>query len=822
VLEWEYLRCKDDGTPVAGSFPGWPERAAEVTVMDPCCGSGHFLVAAFDMLRRMRMEEEGLDAAEAARRTLQENIFGLEIDQRCTQIAWFALSLVGWKSGGYQPLPELNIACSGIPVKGQLKDWLELAGDDSRVKAGLERLYNLFKDAPDLGSLINPADVPMADRIFVADYEQVEPLLNRALANENQLNDPVSSVLGFAAQGAVQVTKYLVRKYTIILTNVPYLGRNKQSDILKSFCDQYHFEARKDIATAFIERCNEFIASGGTVCVVTPQYWQFLSSYKKIRIRLLREHSSNLVSKLGPGAFKTIGGEIVNVLLFISTRALPNEKWQFYGLDASSINGSYQKSIFLKNTPLQLVVQKAQLENPDARISIRSINSGHHKLVGAYATYGKGSVSGDSPHYLRKFWEFQNFPSGYKFWLNSPSSTTFWGGRENIVLWNVKGHDIKSELGLRVHGQRVWNKKGVAIAKINNLFCTLYDGELFDDNLVVLSPFDTDNLSALWAFCTSNEFRTKMRELDSKLGITAGTFIKAFFDIDYWRSVAKQSDNLPAPDSDDPTQWLFKGNLVTSSAPLQVAIAHLLGYHWPEQYSNRIKEWTDNDGIVSIPAINGRTSAADRLRELLSIEYGDKWSVSKQEELLACVGFSGKDLAEWVRDSFFEQHCRLFHNRPFIWHIWDGRNDGFSALVNYHKLDRANLEKLTYFYLGTWISDRKKDMEKGVAGAEGRLLAAQILQDKLKLILAGEPPYDIYARWKPLHEQPIGWEPDLNDGVRLNIRPFVTAGVLRSKFTINWNKDRGKNPDGSERFNDLHFTNEQKREARRSAGKETV
>ena len=73
-------------------------------------------------------------------------------------------------------------------------------------------------------------------------------------------------------------------------------------------------------------------------------------------------------------------------------------------------------------------------------------------------------------------------------------------------------------------------------------------------------------------------------------------------------------------------------------------------------------------------------------------------------------------------------------------------------------------------------------------------------------------------RWKSLAEQPIGWHPDLNDGVRLNIRPFVTAGVLRSKFTIHWNKDRGRNPDGSERLNDLHFTTAQKRAAREGRG----
>jgi len=109
-----------------------------------------------------------------------------------------------------------------------------------------------------------------------------------------------------------------------------------------------------------------------------------------------------------------------------------------------------------------------------------------------------------------------------------------------------------------------------------------------------------------------------------------------------------------------------------------------------------------------------------------------------------------------------------------------------------------------------------------VPGAEARLAAAQELQGKLKLILEGEPPYDIYMRWKPLAEQPLGWEPDLNDGVRLNIRPFVTAGVLRAKFTINWKKDRGKDPTPNasgtvERLNDLHFTLAEKRAAREEA-----
>ena len=95
------------------------------------------------------------------------------------------------------------------------------------------------------------------------------------------------------------------------------------------------------------------------------------------------------------------------------------------------------------------------------------------------------------------------------------------------------------------------------------------------------------------------------------------------------------------------------------------------------------------------------------------------------------------------------------------------------------------------------MSGRRRPTARVVAGAEARLLAARDLQRRLALILEGEPPYDIFVRWKSLAEQPLGWDPDLNDGVRLNVRPFVEAGVLRTKFNVNWNKDRGKNPDGS-------------------------
>ena len=204
--------------------------------------------------------------------------------------------------------------------------------------------------------------------------------------------------------------------------------------------------------------------------------------------------------------------------------------------------------------------------------------------------------------------------------------------------------------------------------------------------------------------------------------------------------------------------------------------------------------FADEDGIVCLPSIRGELKAEDRLENRSSATaYAADCSSAKRSELLAKAGFAGRTLGSWLREDFFMQHCRLFHNRPIIWHIWDGLNDGFAALVNYRKLDTKLLETLIYTYLGDWISQQKQERAHGVDGTEEKLAAAEVLKKRLELILEGEKPYDIFARWKPIEQQPIGWSPDINDGVRINIRPFMSvpdvgrknAGILRDKPNIN-------------------------------------
>src|SRR6266508_1634771 len=176
----------------------------------------------------MRTEEEGLSAREAGDAVIAENLFGLEIDPRCTQIAAFALALAAWRSGGYRELPSPNIACSGIGVAGQLADWKKLAADDQGLENALTALHEQFRSAPELGSLIDPRRATEEGHLFSIDYVTVAPLLEELLAREE---DPETQVAGWAAAGIARAAALLARTYTLISTNVPYLKRGKQSPV---------------------------------------------------------------------------------------------------------------------------------------------------------------------------------------------------------------------------------------------------------------------------------------------------------------------------------------------------------------------------------------------------------------------------------------------------------------------------------------------------------------------------------------------------------------------------------------------------------------
>ena len=686
------------------------------------------------------------------------------------------------------------------------------------------------------------------------DWPALSAALAEALAAEESDERHETAV---AARGLAKAAELLSGRYHLVVTNVPYLTNGKQGETLRRFCGLNYPAAKYELATVFLERCLALCAEFGTVSLVLPQSWLSLPRYRKLREKLLKMETWHLLAWLGPGAFETISGEVVKVVLLTLTRASYRSGAfgnftsisKLAGLDVSDLRTTGQKAARLSGGEIRSIEQVQQLKNPDARVILQNTLSNATRLDN-YCISIEGLATGDMNRFIGKFWE-GDFTSGWEPFIEAVTTgTVYFGARTDRVYWeNGQGelsrfpsaHNFPRRI---MHGKQILGKLGLRIARMKGLQITIYTGEIFGVNGATAVPDKLEHLPAVWCFCSSPEYHEAVRRIDQSLKVTNATLAKVPFDLERWTRIAgeRYPHGLPRPYSDDPTQWIFHGHpcgsvlwdetekwtahgpLRTDPAVLQIAVARLLGYRWPAEQdaelglaaeqrewvrrAGALSGWADEDGIVCIPSVRGEAPAAERLLGLLSAAFGDAWNEGTPTQLLTQAGSGSFD--DWLRNHFFEQHCKLFHHRPFVWHVWDGRRrDGFHALVSYHKLaegdgrGRRLLESLTYSYLGDWITRQQDGVQRGEAGAEDRLAAAKELEKHLAAIIEGEPPFDLFVRWKPLHEQPIGWEPDVNDGVRLNLRPFMAedlpggkkgAGLLRARPNVHWRKDRGKEP----------------------------
>ncbi len=588
---WTYLRLNEDGTPAAGTFDDWPTRAKELRVLDPCMGSGHFLTFALPILARMRVAEEGLSLSDAIFAVLRDNLFGLELDPRCSQIAAFNLALTAWRLARMHfELPQLNLACSGLGINAKEEDWVKLAGKDERLRGAMKALYGLFQQAPVLGSLIDPRRV--GGNLFVAEFEKVQPLLESALGSE--VGDETVRELAVTAKGLVRASEILSAQFTLIATNVPYLGRGNQEEVLAKYCGDKYADAKADLATCFVDRSVRFCADGGSVALVTPQSWLFQSSYKSFRRRLIETIEWDMVAKLGVRAFETITGEVVNVALLVLTRSTPSCDQMICALNVEDRRSANDKSVGLRESPLSSSSQEGQLTNPDARFVIGPASSG--SLLSHYADTYKGICTGDSDRFQRYFWEIESvaLQNSWAFQQSSIDITGQFGGREGILLWeneNGKLRDYvverlgKGRTSAWIRGREAWGHQGVVIRIMKHLPVTRYTGELYDNNVAVIIPQNPEHLEAVWSFCQSSEFNSQVRRVNQKLSVTDEAFVKVPFDLAHWQGGRSPeiSGRIAPPCFGRRDTMAFSGHPKGSDQALQVGVARLLGYRWPRQ-----------------------------------------------------------------------------------------------------------------------------------------------------------------------------------------------------------------------------------------------
>jgi hypothetical protein len=503
-LPINYLRFvrQEDGvwTPAAGRYDCWPGSLGKLKVIDPCCGSGHFLVGAFLMLVPMRMELESLSAREAVDRVLSENVHGLELDERCVELAAFALALAAWRypdAGGYRTLPLLNVACSGLSVSVAKEEWKQLALDKHNLRIALDWIYEVFRDAPLLGSLLNPAKTDAAKLVNWDDLSQI--------IEQSHTKDSIDEQQEAAAvaNGLAKASTLLSKQYDLVVTNVPYLSAGKQDASLREFCKRRYPLGKNDLATVFLERCHELCATGGVSGLVTPQNLLHQEGYEDLRRKILDSDKLLVVAKLGPAAFEEMNWWAANTMMLLIQNIKPSQNHSFTGIDASSTRVTAEKPSLLRCRNMSILGQCSQLQNPDARVVL--FEAEDIPLLSNHASFHNGMQTGDYPRYGRAFWELTLPKHDWSYYQSTVTQTTTFGGRQRVLFWQDGRGSVSTSPAAVIRGTDAWKKNGVSISATGKLYATIYDG--------ALSPIWNQNFLRYGAFAATKHTTRKCGKL---------------------------------------------------------------------------------------------------------------------------------------------------------------------------------------------------------------------------------------------------------------------------------------------------------------------
>ncbi len=279
-------------------------KPEEIKVIDPCMGSGHILVYAFDVLMQI-YTSAGWSEREAAQSILKNNLYGLDIDDRAAQLAYFAVMMKARQydrrllTRGIQPNVYAIHESNHIP--SMAIEYFHQG--DTRLKTDIERLVTAMRDAKEYGSILNVAPVDFA-RLYIR-FEEIR--------DEIHMMQPVvmDELLPM-----VQCAELLAQKYDVVVTNPPYMGGSGMDATLSGYVKKHYPDSKSDLFAVFIERCNEMIKKNAFQGMITQHAWMFLSSYEKLRAKLLKVDIVNM-AHLGARAFEEIGGEVVQTTSFV-------------------------------------------------------------------------------------------------------------------------------------------------------------------------------------------------------------------------------------------------------------------------------------------------------------------------------------------------------------------------------------------------------------------------------------------------------------------------------------------------------------------------
>lgn len=369
-------------------------KPEEIKVLDPCMGSGHILVYAFDVLMDI-YRDNGYSDREAVRSIVENNIYGIEIDERAYQLAYFAIMMKA-RSYNRRILKE-NVKHNLVEITESNdfnKDLLHFLGEYKDIG---RQLIELFKDAKEFGSLIN-VDIP------------VEALdkIDEKLGEVDQMADYGSLVVQADSMTFIQLiepilkeAKILAQKYDVVVTNPPYMAPTPTQ---KPFVQKYYPNSKTDLFAVFIERCRELNIKNGYQAMITMHSWMFLSSFEKLREKLLHIDLINMVH-LGARAFDEIGGEVVQTASFVFANSMTANLKGTYCRLIEPTSELGKKQIFLNKENRHYSSQTNFQKIPGSPIAYwirpRILNTFRNSLLDDIINTRVGLDTGNNDKYIR-------------------------------------------------------------------------------------------------------------------------------------------------------------------------------------------------------------------------------------------------------------------------------------------------------------------------------------------------------------------------------------------------------------------------------------
>lgn len=496
----------------------------DIKLIDPCMGSGHILVYAFDVLMQI-YESAGYSQRDAAKSILEHNIYGLDIDDRAYQLAYFAVMMKARQYNrrilnGENPCHVYAIQESNSVNRAHLK-YFGAGMDDiekNAAKMQLEGLLDTLIDAKEYGSILN-----------VESYNW--DLLRRFVAAEDtagQISMDSVGVEDTAEQlnRLIDIGETMARKYWVTVTNPPYLNAKNLQQNVVSYINDYFPLTKNDFFTVFIEKGLDYLIPNGLISMITQQAWMFQSSYESAR-KLVYEYAICNMAQLGPHAFDEIGGEVVQTTTFsIRKTNIPNYVAKYIRLTDYNSESEKESAFFYPNNlTTQNLGEISEIPGMPlcywaSNQMLNAFKTG--KLLGTIASPRQGVKTGDNTIFLRTWFEVEyqkttmNHYGEKKKWFpcNKGGEYRKWyGNNEYVIDWENDGEKLRNfrdpstgKLKSRPQNLSYMLKKGltytnVSSTKLSVRFCE--DGFIFDATGSMIFAKD-EYLDYILAFLLSN------------------------------------------------------------------------------------------------------------------------------------------------------------------------------------------------------------------------------------------------------------------------------------------------------------------------------